>query len=225
MAKFRHGKNLKNWNSNTPEAKPGKLRIVGGRFRGRQIEYLGDPRTRPMKDSVREALFNLVGGWVPGKAVIDLFSGTGAVGLEAISRGASQAILIERHFPTAKIIQRNVDSLEENLPVQVEASDTFFWARQFLRKDAQRPVEPWVVFCCAPYQLYLDEADQMMQMIGGLQQVAPKHSLIVVESDSRFLPTTLPQPDRWKVRRYAPALISVCKLGFDDVDPTLVSHD
>ncbi|MDB4778044.1 RsmD family RNA methyltransferase [bacterium] len=87
MAKFRHGKQLKNWKSNTPEAKPGKLRIVGGRFRGRQIEYHGDPRTRPMKDNVREALFNLVGGWVPGKAVIDLFAGTGAVGLEAISRG------------------------------------------------------------------------------------------------------------------------------------------
>ncbi|MDB4778045.1 hypothetical protein OAG68_01155 [bacterium] len=109
--------------------------------------------------------------------------------------------------------------------MQVESSDTFFWTRQFLREGAQRPVEPWVVFCCAPYQLYLDEADQMMEMIAGLQQAAPKHSLIVVESDSRFQPATLPQPDLWKVRRYAPALISVCKLGFDEVDPTAVPHE
>lgn len=225
MAKFQRGKRLKNWKSNAPEAKPGKLRIVGGKFRGRQIDYLGDPRTRPMKDNVREALFNLVGGWIPGKVVIDLFAGTGAVGLEAISRGASRAILIERHFPTAKVIRSNIESLGNDLPVTVESSDTFYWSRQFLREDTQRPTDPWVVFCCAPYQLYLDEREKMMNMIEGLQNVAPDQSIIVVETDARFATSALPQPDLWKVRQYSPALISVCKLGFDQEDPDRIAHE
>lgn len=178
-----------------------------------------------MKDNIREALFNLVGGWIPGKAVIDLFAGTGAVGLEAISRGASRAILIERHFPTAKVIRANVESLGQDLPVTVESNDTFYWSRQFLREDAERPSEPWVVFCCAPYQLYLDESDKMMEMIAGLQNVAPDQSLIVVETDSRFPTSSLPRPDLWKVRQYSPALISVCKLGIDSEGSDRISHE
>jgi 16S rRNA (guanine966-N2)-methyltransferase len=224
MAKFKRGKQLRNWKSNSPDAKPGKLRIVGGKFRGRQINYLGEARTRPMKDNIREALFNLVGGWIPGKAVIDLFAGTGAVGLEGISRGASQAILIERHFPTAKVIRENVDLLGGDLPVQVESSDTFFWTRQFFKPEFDRPSEPWVVFCCAPYQLYLDETEKMLEMLAAFQEAAPANSLIVVESDSRFQTSLLPQADLWKVRQYSPAMIAVCKLGFDDDSPSQVSH-
>ena len=64
------------------------LRIIGGRLRGSVIEYHGDPRTRPMKDRVREAAFNLIGPQVVGTFAIDLFAGTGALAFEALSRGA-----------------------------------------------------------------------------------------------------------------------------------------
>lgn len=214
MAKIHRGKKLKNWSSSTPEAKPGKLRIVGGKYRGRQIDYLGDPRTRPMKDNIREALFNLVGGWAPGKAVLDLFAGTGAVGLEAMSRGAVQAILIERHFPSARVIQGNINSLDPQMNVQVESRDTFFWSRKFLENDQVRPAIPWLVFCCAPYALYVDEKEKMVTMLANLLEHAPDESLFVVESDSRFNPSDLPRPELWKTRQYSPAVISVCKLGF-----------
>src|SRR6478736_322408 len=77
------------------------LRIVGGTLRGRKLQYSGDVRTRPMKDRVREAVFNLLGPQVAGSHAIDLFAGTGALGIEAISRGATKATFIERHLPTA----------------------------------------------------------------------------------------------------------------------------
>ena len=80
------------------------LRIIGGRFRGRKLAYSGDPRTRPMKDRVREALFNLLGRAVEGKTAIDLFAGTGALAFEALSRGAARAVAIELHRPTARLI-------------------------------------------------------------------------------------------------------------------------
>ena len=93
MAKITRGRNLKDFNSQQASADVGKLRIIGGKFRGRQIEYSGDPVTRPMKDITREACFNLVGAYVDGKAAFDLFAGTGAIGLEALSRGATRQYL------------------------------------------------------------------------------------------------------------------------------------
>ena len=82
----------------------GTVRIIGGHLRGRLLPFPVDPRTRPMKDRVREAVFNLVGPTVVGSYAIDLFAGTGVLGIEAVSRGAASATLIERHFPTARAI-------------------------------------------------------------------------------------------------------------------------
>ncbi len=67
----------------TPQPVAG-LRIIGGQFRGRRLRYGGDPRTRPMKDRLREAVFNLIGPMVRGTHALDLFAGTGALGLEAL---------------------------------------------------------------------------------------------------------------------------------------------
>ncbi len=218
MPKFRRGKNLKDWKSQRPVADEGKLRIVGGRFRGRQISYSGDLITRPMKDNIREAVFNLVGGYIKGKAAFDLFAGTGAMGLEAISRGASQAILIERHFPTVKIIEDNARSLDEELNVTVSAGDSFFWCRQFLKRPDTWPTEPWLVMCCPPYDFYIDRWDALQAMIAGLVEVAPAESVFLVESDNRFDPTLLPQNEDWDVRHYTPARVAVLKKDFPQLN-------
>ena len=77
------------------QAKPVGVRIIAGQFRGRKLLYAVDPRTRPMKDRVRQALFNRLGPAVQGKVAIDLFAGTGALGFEALSRGAARAVLVE----------------------------------------------------------------------------------------------------------------------------------
>ena len=75
--------------ANTSDAgRETELRIIGGNFRGRKLRYHGDPVVRPMKHRVREAIFNLISTESDGAHAIDLFAGTGALGLEAISRGA-----------------------------------------------------------------------------------------------------------------------------------------
>ena len=220
MPKYRRGINLKDWKTNRADAGQGKLRIVGGQFKGRAIQYSGDPVTRPMKDNIREAVFNLGGGWVAGKATFDLFAGTGAMGLEALSRGASQAVLVERHIPTVRIIEENVRSLDADLPATVETSDSFFWIRQFMKAPENWPKEPWVVFFCPPYALFVDRPDEMLAAIETMANAAPEGSLIVVESDSRFDVATLPEVSltsdagpvvtwQWTTRQYAPAVVSV----------------
>src|SRR5262245_15225985 len=101
------------------------LRIIGGSLRGRKLSYSGDLRTRPMKDRVREAVFNLLGTQVEASHAIDLFAGTGALGLEAISRGAARATFIERHLPTAKQIEENALALGIRDRVAVVFGDAF----------------------------------------------------------------------------------------------------
>lgn len=209
MAKITRGKNLKDFKSQQTTADTGKLRIIGGEFRGRQIEYTGDPVTRPMKDVTREACFNLVGGYVEGKAVFDLFAGTGAIGFEALSRGATKAWLIERHIPTIRTLESNVQSLELENRTEVVTSDTFFWVRQFLNDADNWPDESWAVFCCPPYALFEKNHDEMLITLHSLVDVAPVDSLFVVESDERFNTDELPDAVQWQVRHYPPAFVSV----------------
>ena len=213
MAKIRRGKNLKHWKSHRPLSDQGKLRIVGGKFRGRQISYSGDPVTRPMKDNIREAVFNLIGGYVEKKFAFDLFGGTGAMGLEAISRGASGALIIERHIPTVRIIKENIQRLGLEELTEVMSGDSFFWGRKFIKEKDTWPSQPWVVLCCPPYDFYIDRWDEMQTLIGSLFDAAPQQSIFVVESDDRFDPQQLPAADAWEVRQYAPARVAIYKKG------------
>jgi 16S rRNA G966 N2-methylase RsmD len=103
------------------------MRIIGGHFRCRRLHCSGDLRTRPMKDRLREAIFNLIGPSIRGAHAIDLFAGTGALALEALSRGADYATLIEQHNPTANVIRRNVAELDVADRAEVVVGNVFIW--------------------------------------------------------------------------------------------------
>jgi 16S rRNA (guanine966-N2)-methyltransferase len=181
------------------------VRIIGGQFRGRKLAYSGDLRTRPMKDRLREAVFNLVGPEVRGTHAVDLFAGTGALGLEALSRGAARATFIEQHFPTADLIRQNAAVLGVEGAIDVVGGNTFFWARHSPKLSEVR----WVVFCSPPYCFYVERAAEMLELIGGLLQAAPDESTFVVEADERFDFGQLPDPAAWDVRAYAPAVVGI----------------
>lgn len=87
------------------------MRIIGGTFRGRRIKTPKRSTTRPTPDRVREALFNIIRNKVIDCIFVDLFAGSGAVGLEALSRGAKLAIFIEKNFYACKIIKQNLKTL------------------------------------------------------------------------------------------------------------------
>jgi 16S rRNA (guanine966-N2)-methyltransferase len=180
-------------------------RIIGGSLRGRKIDYTGDARTRPMKDRVREALFNLLGHAVQKKHAIDLFAGTGALGLEAISRGATSATLVERHFPTADIIRKNAKSLGVASQCHVLPANTLLWSQRW----PELPDIPWVVFCSPPYSLYIEHADEMFALLTGLIDRAPTESFFCVEADDRFDFSILPHAADWDVRTYPPAHVGI----------------
>jgi 16S rRNA (guanine966-N2)-methyltransferase len=186
------------------------LRIVGGHFRGRKLHYSGDLRTRPMKDRLREAIFNLIGPEIRGKHAIDLFAGTGALGLEAISRGATRATLIERHNPTAALIRENVAELGAQAQAEVVAANAFLWFK--MQPPGTREAlarTPWAVFSSPPYDFYVERLEEMLQLIGALAAAAPAESVFIVEADERFDFARLPDPARWDVRPYPPAIVGI----------------
>ena len=189
-----------------------KLRIIGGQYGGRQIEYSGDQRTRPMKERVREAMFNLVGPWVKGTYTIDLFAGTGAVGLESVSRGSLGATLIEKHFPTARIIKNNIRTLELESIVEVVSGDAFHWLEHRMSTEFQPQADiPWTMFFCPPYKFFLDRQKEMLQMIQTLMTRAPENSHVIVESDTDFSEDVLPYAGQWDVRPYPPAVLMLLR--------------
>jgi len=181
------------------------VRIIGGTFRGRKLEYSGDLRTRPMKDRVREALFNLLGTAVEGKTAIDLFAGTGALALEALSRKASRAVLIERHRPTAASIRRNAAALGVEAIVDVISTDAFLWVKHI----PDLGTAPWLVFCSPPYELYVSRKEDLLQALIHLIAVSPQTSLFAVEADNRFDFSGLPDASHWDVRCYLPAILGI----------------
>jgi 16S rRNA (guanine966-N2)-methyltransferase len=171
-----------------------------------------------MKDRVREALFNLIGLQVKGSHVVDLFAGTGALAIEALSRGAVRATLIERHFPTASQMKVALERLGLAAVSQVLPGDAFYWGKRLVEANAASEglpdgTIPWLVFCCPPYQLYLDRREDLKSMIASIVDHAPPGSQVVVEFDERFDAAELCRADQWQTRTYLPATIAILRIG------------
>jgi 16S rRNA (guanine966-N2)-methyltransferase len=158
-----------------------------------------------MKDRVREAVFNLLGPAVRGKHAIDLFAGTGALGLEAISRGAAGAMFAERHFPTAALIRDSAAELGVEGVCTILPANVLLWAKRL----PPLPSIPWVVFCSPPYALYVEQTEAVLGLLSTLIENAPTESLFCVEADERFDFGQLPNAGEWDVRTYLPAIVGV----------------
>lgn len=194
------------------------LRIIGGKFRALKLEYSGDHRVRPMKDRLRESVFNLIGTLATGKHAVDLFAGTGALAFEALSRGAESATLVEVHFPTARVIRNNIKRLEEKAlgiasRIDLKTTDVFFWGRNTDSLAEMPHNRPWLVFCSPPYDFYVDRGDDLLELLHNVAEAAPADSVFVVEADNRFDFDRLGVPIAPKKRKsYPPAEIAVYTL-------------
>lgn len=159
-----------------------------------------------MKDRVRETLFDLLGQQVKGAAAIDLFAGTGALGFEAMSRGAARAIFAERHFPTADVLRRSARGLGVEGQVEVRPGDVMLWAKRL--PDLPREM-PWVVFVSPPWSFFSERTAELMALVTTMQQAAPAGSMIVVESDDTFDAALLPDAGQWDSRPILPAVLHI----------------
>jgi 16S rRNA (guanine966-N2)-methyltransferase len=179
-------------------------RIIGGTLRGRRLAHRPGGPTRPMKDRVRETLFDLLGARVGGATALDLFAGTGALGFEALSRGAGRAIFAERHFPTADLLRQSARELSLVERCEVRPGDVLLWPRRMpdLPGDA-----PWLAFVSPPWSMFAERTAELMALVAAVVAAAPAGSTVVVESDAGFDPAALPGPLAWETRPIPPAVL------------------
>ena len=126
-------------------------------------------------------------------------------GFEAISRGAKRATFIERHLPTAKMIEQNGAAIGVSAQVHAVFGDAFHWSGNY---QVDRSV-PLTVFCSPPFDFYVERQPDMLKLIGRWLEISPGGSQIVVEADERFDFASLPRPDAWDVRSYLPAVVGI----------------
>jgi 16S rRNA (guanine966-N2)-methyltransferase len=174
------------------------MRIIAGSRKGARIFAPKGDETRPTGDRAREAAFNLIGP-VDGARVLDLFAGSGAMGLEALSRGAATATFVERDRHAAETIKRNLDKLGFTGATVVRED-----AVRALGADAAGGRRYDLVLIDPPYRTLAG----MLPTLGRyLPSVLAPGGLVVVESDAREEPE-LPLPSRTS-RRYGAARVTL----------------
>lgn len=163
-------------------------RIISGRFGGRRLEAPAGSDTRPTSDRVRESLFARLDslGMLREADVLDLFAGSGALGLEAVSRGASAAVFVEKAGRAAQTVKKNIRSLElaDVCSVRVQAAQT---AAQALVQEG-RSFD--VIFADPPYPMGEGELARLLETAADL--LKDDASLLVIERSSRSPQPTLP---------------------------------
>jgi 16S rRNA (guanine966-N2)-methyltransferase len=167
-----------------------------------------------MKHRTREAIFNFISTECTHRHAIDLFAGTGALGLEALSRGAASATFIEKHVPSARIVEENVRTLDVADRSTLLITSAFLWAkRDLVSPEFAPPADiPWLVFCSPPYSFYTEKQPEMLDLIHRIQQHAPAESIVIVEADEQFDFSTLARDspgERWNIRAYPPAVVGI----------------
>lgn len=120
---------------------------MAGAWRGKRLQALPGLHLRPTQGKVREALFSRLQPWIPGARVLDLFAGSGALGLEALSRGAAEAVFVERDGAALRGLRANIAAVGAVSRCRVVAGDVFV----FLRGDLGPPVEVDIVLADPPY--------------------------------------------------------------------------
>jgi len=164
------------------------MRVVAGRFGGRRLTAPPGRATRPTADRVREALFSILGP-LEGLRVLDLFAGSGALGIEALSRGAASAVFVERRARAAAAISANLSTL--GIEARVVHGDALAFLRTRAAELRAGTTEPFdLVFLDPPYSSAPGSAGSFAEL---LPPVLSPHARIVTESDKRH-PLELPLP-------------------------------
>jgi 16S rRNA (guanine(966)-N(2))-methyltransferase RsmD len=192
-----------------------EVRIVAGSLRGRKLSVVVHPGMRPTPQMVREALFSILGNAVPGRVFYDIFAGTGVVGLEAVSRGASRAALVERDPRQVAGIQKYIDQFGVGDRAQVLRADGYRWAERWIPP----PVGPVNLFLSPPFpDLQPDRIGEFLKLVNDLLAKTPDESVLVIQAEDGFPTDRLPDPPAWDHRKYGRNILLIRVKG-DNVDP------
>jgi len=171
----------------TNKSQSGRLRIVAGKWRSRLLDIADVPGLRPTSERIRETLFNWLTPRIGGARCLDLYAGTGALGLEALSRGARSAVFVEQSSRAIGTLSQNIKALQTDATVvlQMDAVD-------YLTKECQEQFE--LVFLDPPFATEM--LDELCRLIAE-RQVLAKDGYVYLEQDRSYPEPEL--PEGWRI--------------------------
>ena len=182
------------------------MRIIAGRFRRRKLLANPGMTTRPISDFVKESLFERLGDWLEGQRVADIFSGTGTIGLEALSRGAASVVFLEKDRTAISLLKHNVESLGEEAQAACLCWQTDIFRCSFRPKGDSAQFVPfdWIFF--DPPFAMVEGMSPTSELFRVLKQLARDD---VSSPDARLVLRTPGQaqfvmPDVWELAHHWP---------------------
>lgn len=155
------------------------MRVIAGKAKGRPLKAVPGQGTRPTTDKVKEAIFSMIGPYFDGGIVLDLFAGTGGLGIEAWSRGANKVISIDKEKTSIDIIRSNVQAVGAQADFEIYRND----AARALKVLGKKEQAFDIIFLDPPYRM--EDMDTWLLSMQELQLVA-QDAVIVVEHDSKI---------------------------------------
>lgn len=159
------------------------MRIIAGRARSLPLKTVPGITTRPTTDRIKETLFNMLNPYLPGASFLDLFAGSGGIGLEAVSRGAARAVFVEQNRRAAACIQENIDFTRFREESTLMCMDVFLALKKL---EGQEPFD--LIFMDPPYNQLLEK--QVLECLQGSTLVSEDTRIIVeasLETDFSYL--------------------------------------
>ena len=193
------------------------MRVIAGQYRSRPLHTLRGSALRPTSDRLRETLFNILAPTIEDAVFVDLFAGSGAVGIEALSRGARQAIFVENHPAGIKLLRSNLDSLGIKPGTALTApAKTFPGTAELLSADVEsalerltaRHIRPDIVFADPPYadsKAY----ETVLEFLGESDLLAKDGRAILEHSGKRELPAVAGTLERTRVVTQGDSTLSI----------------
>jgi 16S rRNA (guanine966-N2)-methyltransferase len=188
------------------------MRIIAGKYRSRVLKSSRGMKLRPTSDRLRETLFNILGPQTAGARFVDLYAGTGAVGLEALSRGAAHAVFVEKHAPAAALIRQNLETLGVTTGATVLAVDALRGLEMLAARHAADPA--WaadIVFLDPPWAEEAEYA-RVLALLGAANFLAPDARIIVEHRKKLALPERFGRLRRTRLLEQGDAALSFYQL-------------
>ncbi len=195
------------------------MRVIAGIYRSRILKSLKGLALRPTSDRLRETLFNVLAPNIAGSRFVDLFAGTGAIGIEALSRGAAEVVFVENHAPAATLIRRNLESLGINTGATVLAIDALRGLALLAARINTGARAFDHIFLDPPYAA-AEDYSRVLEFVGSADLLVPG-GMVVAEHRRNFdLPEEPGALRRFRVLKQGDAALSFYRRRADAVGET-----
>ncbi|MFD1952721.1 16S rRNA (guanine(966)-N(2))-methyltransferase RsmD [Paenibacillus thailandensis] len=179
------------------------MRVIAGAAKGRPLKAVPGMNTRPTTDKVKEAIFSMIGPYFDGGFALDLFAGTGGLGIEAWSRGAEKVIFVDKEKISVDVVRGNVQTAGMAEHAEIYRND----AERALKALSKRGIRFRFVFLDPPYRI--TTMDGLMEQLYGLGLLEEGATIVVEHDASHFYPERLPHFTRTRAAQYGDTAVSI----------------